>query len=61
MQKGTSWAEATFNSGKIKFVAILIIELCLSEGIVHSLNHSVSQSTNQQKIPLQDNQSIGGT
>ena len=31
--KGTSWAEATSNSEKIKPVALAIIELRLSEGI----------------------------
>jgi len=33
MPKGTSWAEATPNSEKIKPVALAIIELCWSEGI----------------------------
>jgi len=31
--KGTSWAEATLNSEKIKPIALAIIELRLSEGI----------------------------
>jgi len=33
MPKGTSWAEATSNSEKIKLVALAIIELHWSEGI----------------------------
>jgi len=33
MPKGTSWAEATSNSEKIKLVALAVIELRLSEGI----------------------------
>jgi len=33
MAKGTSWAEATLNSKKIKPVALAIVELCESEGI----------------------------
>jgi len=33
MPKGTSWAEATLNSEKIKPIALAIIELRLSEGI----------------------------
>jgi len=33
MAKGTSWAEATLNSEKIKLVALAIFELCESEGI----------------------------
>ena len=32
-QKGTSQDEATLNSGKIKSVALSIVELCLAEGI----------------------------
>ena len=42
--KGTSQAEATSNSEKIKPVALAVIELCLTEGI--------SQSVSQKKIPL---------
>jgi len=33
MAKGTSWAEATLNSKKIKPVTLAIVELCESEGI----------------------------
>jgi len=33
MPNGTSQAEATSNSEKIKPVALAVIELCLSEGI----------------------------
>jgi len=33
MPKGTSWAEATSNSEKIKPVALAILELRWSEGI----------------------------
>jgi len=33
MTKGTSQAEATLNSEKIKPVALAIVELCESEGI----------------------------
>jgi len=33
MAKGTTWAEATLNSEKIKPVALAIVELCKSEGI----------------------------
>jgi len=32
MAKGTSWAEATSNSVKIKPIALAIVELCESEG-----------------------------
>ena len=45
MPKGTSWAEATSNSEKIKPVALAIIELHSSEGIRQSVSQSdVSQS-----------------
>ena len=37
MPKGTSWAEATLNSEKVKPVALAIIELRLSEGISQSV------------------------
>jgi len=37
MAKGTSWAEATSNSEKIKSIALVIVELRESEGI-SSLN-----------------------
>ena len=43
MPKGTSQAEATLNSEKIKPVALAIIKLCLSEGISQSVTQSVSQ------------------
>jgi len=33
MAKGTSWAEATLNSEKIKHVALAIVELRESKGI----------------------------
>jgi len=33
MAKGTSWAEATLNSKKIKPIALAIVELPESEGI----------------------------
>jgi len=33
MAKGTSRAEATLNSKKVKPVALAIVELCKSEGI----------------------------
>jgi len=33
MAKGTSWAEATSNSKKIKPIALVIVELRESEGI----------------------------
>jgi len=33
MPKGTSWAEATSNSEKIKRVDLAIVELCWFEGI----------------------------
>jgi len=45
MPKGTSWAEATSNSEKIKPVALAVIKSRWSEA-------SVSQSVSQQKIPL---------
>ena len=41
--KGTSWAEVTSNSEKIKPVALAIIKLHLSEGINQSGSQSVSQ------------------
>jgi len=40
--KGTSRAEATSNSEKIKFVALAIVELHESEGISQSVNQVVS-------------------
>jgi len=44
MPKGPSRAEATLNSEKINFVVLAIIELCLAEGISHSVKQSGSQS-----------------
>ena len=47
-QKGTSQDEATLSSEEIKPVALAIISLHLSEGIVsQSVNQSVSQSVSQ--------------
>jgi len=42
MAKGTSQAEATLNSEKIKPVALAIVELCESEGIRQAVSQSVS-------------------
>ena len=42
MPKGTSWAEVTSNSEKIKFVALAVIESHLSEGI-SQLTQSVTR------------------
>ena len=42
MPKGTSQAEATSNSEKIKLVALVVIELHLSEG--ESVSQSVENS-----------------
>jgi len=44
MPKGTSQAEATSDSEKIKPVALAVIELCLTEGI--------SQAVSLKKVPL---------
>jgi len=44
MAKGTSWAEATLNSEKIKPVALATVELCESEGIRQAGRQLVSQS-----------------
>jgi len=44
MPKGTSQAEVTSNSEKIKPVALAVIELCLTEGIRQSVSQSVSQT-----------------
>ena len=44
MPKGTSRAEATSNSEKIKPVALAIIEFHLSEGIRQSVSQSVENS-----------------
>ena len=44
MPKGTSRAEATLNSEKIKSMALAVIELRLSEGTSRSVRQSVRQS-----------------
>ena len=44
MPKGTCWAKATSNSKKIKPVALVVIELRLSEGISLSVTQSVEDS-----------------
>ena len=44
MPKGTSQAEATSNSEKIKPIASAIIELRLSEGISQLVSYLLSQS-----------------
>jgi len=41
MPKGTSQAEATSNSEKIKLVMLAIIEFCLPKGIRQSVENSV--------------------
>ena len=43
MRKGSSRAEGTWNSEKIKLVVLAIIELLLSEGISQSVTYAVSQ------------------
>ena len=45
--KGTSRAEATSDSEKIKPVALAIIELCLPEGISQLLTYLLSQSVSR--------------
>ena len=52
MLKGTSQAEATSNSEKIKPIILAIDELHLTEGISQAVSQSVSQSVSQKKIPL---------
>ena len=47
LPKGTSGAEAMLNSEKIKPVSLVVIELCLSEGISQSVWLSVSQAVSQ--------------
>jgi len=47
MEKGTSRAEATLNSKKIKPIALTIVELRESEGISQSVSQSVNQSVSQ--------------
>ena len=51
--KGTSRDEATSNNAKLKPIALMIIELCLSEGISKGVSQSVENSTklNFFKIP----------
>jgi len=44
MLKGTSQAEATPNSEKIKPVALAVIKLCWSEGIRQLVSQSVENS-----------------
>ena len=44
MPKGTSRAEATSNSEKIKPIALAVIELRLSEGISQSVTQLDTQS-----------------
>ena len=41
--KSTSWDEATLNSEEIKPITLVIIELCLSEGVSQSVSQIVSQ------------------
>jgi len=40
MAKGTSWAEVTLNSEKIKPVALAIVELRESEGIMQLVSYA---------------------
>jgi len=44
MPKGTSWAEATSNSEKIKPVALAVGELRLTEGISQEVRQSVRRN-----------------
>ena len=44
MPKGTSRAEVTSNSEKIKPIVLAVIELCLSEGISQLVTQLLSQS-----------------
>jgi len=44
MPKGTSQAEATLNSEKIKLVALVVIKLCWSEGIRQLVSQLVENS-----------------
>jgi len=46
MPAGTSQAEATSNSEKIKLIALAVIELCLSEGS-QLVRQAVSRSGKQ--------------
>jgi len=43
MAKGTSRAEATLNSKKIKPIALAIVELRESEGIGQAVSYSISR------------------
>ena len=58
LAKGTSWDEAALISEKIKLVAIAITTLssytCVKASVSQSVCPSVSQSVNQQKIPLKN-------
>ena len=45
MPKGTSRAEVTWNSEKVKPVALAVMELYLSEGISQLLTYSVSRKS----------------
>jgi len=38
MAKGTSWAEVTLNSEKIKPITLAVVELCESEGISQAVS-----------------------
>jgi len=40
MPKGTSWADVMSNNEKIKLVALVVIELCLSEDISQLVENS---------------------
>jgi len=46
MTKGTSWAEATLNSEKIKPVTLAIVELRESEGIRQLVSQKISLNRN---------------
>jgi len=43
MPKGTSWAETTSNSKKIKLLALAIIGLHLSDGISDAVSQVISR------------------
>jgi len=60
MPKGTSQAQATLNSEKIKPVALGIIKLCLTEGISQAVRQSIRPLNNFFKIPGQLLKSISG-
>ena len=44
LAKGTSWDEATLNSEEIKPIALAVIELRLSEGIIQIVSQSAEKS-----------------